>query len=308
MKIHNSLTELIGKTPLVRIENFEDGLKADVIAKCEFMNPLSSVKDRIALSMIEDAEASGRLTANHHIVEPTSGNTGIGLAFITAAKGYKLTLTMPDSMSEERRRLLKAFGAELVLTAGEKGMKGAIAAAEEIAASDKKYFMPAQFENAANYRIHEETTAVEIWDDTDGEVDVIVAGVGTGGTVTGIGGYFKQKKPTVEIIAVEPKDSPVLSGGNPGPHKIQGIGAGFIPKIYNREVVDRIITIDHEIAGQVARKAARTHGLLVGISSGAALAVAVDLARKEEYRDKKIVVIMPSSGERYLTTWLFADQ
>ncbi len=306
-KIAKSILETIGNTPLVELSKLAKGLPGRVLVKCEFFNPLSSVKDRIAFSMIEQAETSGDLKPGKAIVEPTSGNTGIGLAFVAAAKGYPLTLTMPDTMSIERRKLLKALGASLVLTPGEKGMKGAIAKAEEIAASDEKYFMPQQFKNPANPDIHRRTTAQEIWDDTDGNVDILVSGVGTGGTITGVASVLKELKPGFKAIAIEPKGSPVLSGGEPGPHKIQGIGAGFIPDVLKTEIIDEVIQVDNDEAGVFARKTAKEEGILIGISSGAAVKVALDVASREENRGKTIVAILPSAGERYLSTWLFED-
>ena len=306
-KISNNILETIGNTPLVRLGKLAAGLPGEVLLKLEFFNPLSSVKDRIGAAMIEDAESKGLLKEGATIVEPTSGNTGIALAFVAAQKGYKLILTMPDTMSLERRKMLKALGAELVLTPGEKGMKGAIAKAEEIKAENPSYFMPQQFNNNANVDIHKRTTALEIWDDTDGKVDILVAGVGTGGTITGVATVLKELKPTFRAVAVEPQDSPVLSGGEPGPHKIQGIGAGFVPAIYNDKVVDAIEKVSNEEAGQWARRAAKEEGILVGISAGAAIGAAIRLASKPENAGKQIVAIIPSCGERYLSTWLFED-
>ena len=306
-KIAKNLTELVGNTPLVQLSNFavNKGLTANVIAKLESFNPLGCVKERIALSMIEDAEAKGILKKGVEIVEPTSGNTGIGLAFVAAIKGYKLTLTMPETMSVERRNLLKALGANLVLTPGPEGMKGAIAIANEIA-TEKGAFLPQQFENAANPKVHAETTGEEVWRDTDGKVDIFVGGVGTGGTITGVGATLKKHNPNIQIVAVEPADSPVLSGGNPGPHKIQGIGAGFIPKNYNPEVVDEVITVSNDQSILTARQLAKEEGMLVGISSGAAAYAATQLALRPENKGKNIVVLLPDTGERYLSTLLYA--
>jgi cysteine synthase A len=306
-KIAKNLTELVGNTPLVQFSNYavNKGLNANVIAKLESYNPLGCVKERIALAMIEDAEAKGILKPGIEIVEPTSGNTGIGLAFVAAIKGYKLTLTMPETMSVERRNLLKALGANLVLTPGAEGMKGAIAKANAIA-EENGSFVPQQFENAANPKIHAETTGEEIWRDTDGKVDIFVAGVGTGGTVSGVGLTLKKYNSAIQIVAVEPADSPVLSGGNPGPHKIQGIGAGFIPKNFNPEVVDEIIPVSNDQAILTARQLAREEGMLVGISSGAAAYAATQLALRPENKGKNIVVLLPDTGERYLSTLLYA--
>ncbi len=307
-KIAKKLTDLIGNTPLLELSNYnkKHGLEAHVIAKLEYFNPASSVKDRIANAMIEDAEAAGLLKPDSELVEPTSGNTGIGLAFVAAAKGYKLTLTMPETMSIERRNLLKALGANIVLTPGPEGMKGAIAKAEELQKENSKVVILQQFANPANPAVHRRTTAEEIWRDTDGKVDVFVAGVGTGGTVSGVGEVLKKYNPNVKIVAVEPIDSPVLSGGKPGPHKIQGIGAGFIPKTYDPSTVDQIIQVSNDDAIRTSRELAREEGLLVGISSGAAAYVAAQLAKKTEYKDKNIVVLLPDSGERYLSTVLYA--
>lgn len=306
MNIAKSVTDLIGKTPLVELNRLTEGLSARVVVKLEYANPASSVKDRIALSMIDDAEKSGLLTKDTTIVEATSGNTGIGLAMVAAARGYRLVITMPESMSLERRALLRAYGAKLVLTPAAEGMGGAIAKANELAAQDG-YFMPRQFDNLANPQIHRTTTAEEIWADTDGQVDIFVSGVGTGGTVTGVGEVLKAKKEAIQIVAVEPLASPVLSGGEKGPHPIQGIGAGFIPSVLNTDIYDEVIKVANEDAFSVARDMAAKEGLLVGISSGAAVSAALELAAREENAGKLIVVIIPSSGERYLSTALFAD-
>ena len=306
MNIAKSVTDLIGKTPLVELNRLTEGLSARVVVKLEYANPASSVKDRIALSMIDDAEKSGLLTKDTTIVEATSGNTGIGLAMVAAARGYRLVITMPESMSLERRALLRAYGAKLVLTPAAEGMGGAIAKANELAAQDG-YFMPRQFDNLANPQIHRATTAEEIWADTDGQVDIFVSGVGTGGTVTGVGETLKAKKEAIQIVAVEPLASPVLSGGEKGPHPIQGIGAGFIPSVLNTDIYDEVIQVANEDAFSVARDMAAKEGLLVGISSGAAVSAALELAAREENAGKLIVVIIPSSGERYLSTALFAD-
>lgn len=307
-KIAKKLTDLIGNTPLLELSNFNNtqNVNAHIIGKLEYFNPASSVKDRIANAMIEEAEASGVLKPDSEIVEPTSGNTGIGLALVSAAKGYKLTLTMPETMSIERRNLLKALGANIVLTPGPEGMKGAIAKAEELQKENPKAVVLQQFANPANPAIHKKTTAEEIWRDTDGNVDIFVAGVGTGGTVSGVGEVLKKYNPNVKIVAVEPADSPVLSGGKPGPHKIQGIGAGFIPKTYNASVVDEVIQVSNDDAIRTSRELARTEGLLVGISSGAATYAAVQLAKQPENKGKNIVVILPDTGERYLSTVLYA--
>lgn len=306
MKIAKNITELVGNTPLVELSNLTAGLKARVVVKLESFNPASSVKDRIALAMIDDAEKSGQITKDTTIVEATSGNTGIGLAMVAAARGYKLVITMPESMSLERRALLRAYGAELVLTPAAEGMGGAIAKANELAAQDD-YFMPRQFDNPANPQVHRDTTAQEIWNDTDGQVDILVAGVGTGGTITGVGEVLKAKKDSVQVVAVEPQASPVLSGGQKGPHPIQGIGAGFVPAVLNTEIYDEIVTVANDDAFKVARELAAKEGLLVGISSGAAVKAALELAARDENAGKLIVVIIPSSGERYLSTALFAD-
>lgn len=307
-KIAKNLTELIGNTPLLQLSNYvtNKGLEANVIVKLESFNPAGCVKERIALSMIEDAEARGVLKAGVEIIEPTSGNTGIGLALVAAVKGYKLTLTMPETMSVERRNLLKALGANLVLTQGATGMKGAIARALELHEENPASFIPQQFENPANVKIHYETTGPEIWNDTDGLVDFFVAGVGTGGTISGVGAYLKEKNPKVKIIAVEPTDSPVLSGGAPGPHKIQGIGAGFIPKNYDASVVDEIIQVSNDNAILTSRQLSQQEGLLVGISSGAATYAATLLAQRPENKGKNIVALLPDTGERYLSTLLYA--
>ncbi|QMT30631.1 cysteine synthase A [Alysiella filiformis] len=308
MNIANNITDLIGNTPLVQLNRVSENLPAKIVAKLEFFNPASSVKDRIAAAMIADAEKAGKIKANTIIVEPTSGNTGIGLAMVCAAKGYKLVITMPESMSQERRMLLRAYGAELVLTPASEGMGGAIAKAQELVNSNPDvYFMPQQFENPANPEIHRHTTAEEIWRDTDGKVDIFVAGVGTGGTITGVGETLKAKNPNVQVFAVEPEASPVLSGGQKGPHPIQGIGAGFIPKALNTAVYDGIIQVPNEAAFATARDMAQKEGVLVGISSGAAVWAALQLAAKPENAGKLIVVVLPSYGERYLSTPLFQD-
>jgi len=308
-KIHRSLTDLIGSTPLLELSNLgrKHGLKATLIGKLEGSNPAGSVKDRIAKAMVDDAEARGLLTRDSVIIEPTSGNTGIGLASVAAARGYRIILTMPETMSIERRNLLSAYGAELVLTEGAKGMRGAIAKAEELAASTPNSFIPGQFVNPANPEIHRRTTGPEIWEDTDGKVDVLVAGVGTGGTVTGAGEFLKSKNPGVRVVAVEPEGSPVLSKGTPGVHKIQGIGAGFVPDVLNTKVYDEIVTVTNEDAFATGRDLAKTEGLLAGISSGAATWAALRVALRPESEGKRIVVILPDTGERYLSTVLFAD-
>lgn len=307
MKIANSITDLIGHTPLVKVSRIMDGAPATVAAKLEFFNPGGSVKDRIGLSMIEAAEAAGQLGPDTIILEPTSGNTGIGLAFVAAAKGYKCALVMPETMSMERRLLLKSYGADLILTPGSEGMKGAIRRAEEMAAADARYFIPQQFMNPANPAIHRATTAEELWDDTDGQIDILVSGVGTGGTITGVAEVIKARKPSFQAVAVEPANSPVLSGGAPGPHKIQGIGAGFVPGVLNTSIIDEVIKVTNEEAFAMARRAAAQEGLLVGISSGAMLHAAYQLAHRPENAGKLIVAIVPSNGERYLSTDLFAD-
>jgi cysteine synthase len=303
--IYSDITKTIGKTPLLCLNRMQKGFNAEILVKLESFNPLSSVKDRIGVAMIEAAERAGLINKDSIIIEPTSGNTGIALAFVCAAKGYRLILTMPDTMSLERRHLLSILGAEVVLTEGVKGMRGAIDKAEELATSHKNSFVPQQFKNPANPEIHRRTTAEEIWQDTDGNVDYFIAGVGTGGTITGVGEVLKERKPSVRIIAVEPADSPVLTGGKPGPHKIQGIGAGFVPDILNRGVIDEIVRVTHEDAGNMARRLAKEEGILAGISSGAALWTAFEVAKREEATGKVIVALLPDSGERYLSTWLF---
>lgn len=309
MKTYDRITDLIGKTPLLKLTNYGKlkGLSATVYGKLEYFNPAGSVKDRIAKAMIDDAEAKGVLKPDSVIIEPTSGNTGIGLAAVAASRGYKIILTMPETMSIERRNLLKAYGAELVLTEGAKGMKGAIAKAQELAAETPNSFIPSQFTNAANPTAHRTTTGPEIWEDTDGKVDIFVAGVGTGGTVSGVGEYLKSKNPNVKVVAVEPAGSPVLSKGTPGPHKIQGIGAGFVPDTLNTEVYDEIITVENEDAFETGRTLARKEGLLVGISSGAAVWAATELAKRPENKGKIIVALLPDTGERYLSTPMFSE-
>ena len=305
--IARDITELIGNTPLVRLNRIPKGLAAEVVAKLESYNPLSSVKDRIGVSMIEAAEEAGLIDEDTVIIEPTSGNTGIALAFVCAARGYRLILTMPDTMSLERKQLVAVFGAELVLTPGREGMPGAVRKAEELIANNPNYFMPQQFKNPANPQIHRQTTAEEIWEDTDGRVDILVSGVGTGGTITGVAEVIKPRKPEFRAIAVEPKDSPVLSGGKPGSHQIQGIGAGFVPEVLRMDLVDEIIQVANEDAGIMARRLAREEGILAGISSGAATWAALEVAKRPENEGKLIVVVLPDTGERYLSTWLFQE-
>ncbi len=305
MKFHSTISSTIGSTPLVRLNRISEGIDAQIFAKLEFFNPLGSVKDRIAASMIEAAEVDGSIKPQTLIVEPTSGNTGIALAFICAAKNYRLCLTMPDTMSDERRKLLKHLGAELVLTPGAEGMKGAIGKAQEILESEKDSFMPNQFGNPANPRAHRETTAEEIWRDTEGTVDILISGVGTGGTITGVAQVIKPRKPSFKAIAVEPSNSPVLSGGEKGPHKIQGIGAGFIPEVLEQSLIDDVVTVTNEDAFETARNAAVLEGLLCGISSGAAIHAALEVAKRPESAGKTIVVVLPSTGERYISTDLF---
>jgi cysteine synthase A len=308
MKYHSIISSTIGSTPLVRLNRIHEGADAKIFAKLEFFNPLGSVKDRIAASMIEAAELDGSITPKTLIVEPTSGNTGIALAFICAAKNYRLCLTMPDTMSIERRKLLKHLGAELVLTPGAQGMPGAIEKATEILGSEKDAFMPNQFQNPANPRIHRETTAEEIWRDTEGKVDIFVAGVGTGGTITGVSQAIKPRKPSFKAVAVEPSDSPVLSGGQKGPHKIQGIGAGFVPEVLDQSLLDDVVTVSNDDAFETARKMAKLEGILCGISSGAAVWAAIEVAKRSESAGKTIVVVIPSTGERYISTELFKDE
>lgn len=304
--ICSTILEKVGHTPLVRINKLNRG-KAEVLAKVEYFNPAGSVKDRIAIGMIEAAEKAGKIAPGALIIEPTSGNTGIGLALVAAVKGYRLILTMPDTMSVERRKLLAAYGAELVLTEGALGMQGAIDKAEELAKQHPGSFIPQQFDNPANPECHRGTTAAEIWADTDGRVDAFVAGVGTGGTLTGVGSVLKERNPEVKVIAVEPSDSPVLSGGKPGPHKLQGIGAGFVPSVLDTGIIDEVFPVDAGNAGETARAAATQEGLLIGISSGAALFAALELSKRPEYADRRIVVLLPDSGERYLSSWLFEE-
>ncbi|HXS86639.1 MAG TPA: cysteine synthase A [Mycobacterium sp.] len=307
MSIADDVTQLVGNTPLVRLRRVTDGAVADVVAKLEYFNPGGSVKDRIGVAMLDAAEEAGLIKPDTIILEPTSGNTGIALAMVAAARGYKLVLTMPDTMSTERRVLLRAYGAEIVLTPGKDGMPGAIAKAEELAKSDQRYFIPQQFENPANPAIHRATTAEEVWSQTDGKVDIFVAGVGTGGTITGVAQVIKERKPDAKFIAVEPSASPVLSGGQKGPHPIQGIGAGFVPPVYDEDLVDEVIQVGNEESFDLARRLASEEGLLVGISSGAAVAAALQVARRPENKGKLVVVILPSNGERYLSTVLYSD-
>jgi len=307
-KIAEDITQLIGNTPLVRLKKIGAGLPAELVVKLESFNPCSSVKDRIGLSMIESAEQEGSLKPGMTIIEPTSGNTGIALAFVSAVKGYKTVLVMPDTMSIERRKLLKAFGAELILTPGQEGMTGAVKKAEELLSEHSDYFMPQQFTNPANPLVHRQTTALEIWEDSDGKVDILVGGVGTGGTITGVGEVIKKLKPEFKVVAVEPLDSPVLSGGTPGAHKIQGIGAGFVPEVLNREIIDEIIKVRNEEAGECARRLAKEEGILAGISSGAALWAGIQVASRKENQGKMIAVILPDTGERYLSTWLWEEK
>ena len=304
-KIANFVSELIGHTPLLRLNRITDGCKGEVIAKLESFNPCGSIKDRIGFSMIEAAEKAGLIQKDTIILEPTSGNTGVALAFICAAKGYPLVLTMPDTMSVERIHLLRMFGAEVILTPGNEGMTGAVKTAEEMASKDSRYFIPQQFKNPANPEIHKATTALEIWEDTDGQVDILVAGVGTGGTITGVSEVIKKRKPEFKAIAVEPESSPVLSGGRPGPHKIQGIGAGFVPEVLQMGLVDEVIRVSNEDAGLFTKRLAKEEGVLAGISSGAAVWAAIEVAKRQGSKGKMIVVILPDTGERYISTWLF---
>ncbi len=307
-KIFNFISELIGKTPLLRLNHLTKDCQAEVVAKLESFNPCGSIKDRIGASMIEAAEKAGLIKKDTIILEPTSGNTGIALAFVCAAKGYPLVLTMPDTMSVERIHLLQIFGAEVILTPGHDGMTGSVRRAEEMAAQDARYFIPQQFKNPANPEIHKRTTAVEIWEDTDGKVDILVAGVGTGGTITGVSEVIKKRKPDFKAIAVEPENSPVLSGGRPGPHKIQGIGAGFLPEVLQMDLIDEVIKVSDKDAGLFAKRLAMEEGILAGISSGAATWAAIEVGKREENRGKMIVVILPDTGERYISTWLFNEK
>jgi cysteine synthase A len=306
-RIANSISELIGKTPLLRLNRITRDCRGEVVAKLESFNPCGSVKDRIGIAMIEAAEKEGLINKDTIILEPTSGNTGIALAFVCAAKGYPLVLTMPDSMSVERIHLLRMFGAEVILTPGNEGMTGSVRKAEEMAAEDHRYFIPQQFKNRANPEIHRKTTALEIWEDTDGKVDFLVAGVGTGGTITGISEVIKKRKPEFKAVAVEPESSPILSGGRPGPHKIQGIGAGFIPGVLQMDLIDEVVKVSNEDAGLFTRRLAKEEGILAGISSGAAACAAIEVAKRPENKDKMIVVILPDTGERYISTWLFEE-
>lgn len=307
-RIANSISDLVGRTPLLRLNHITKDCKAQVVAKLESFNPCGSIKDRIGVSMIEAAEKKGLIKKDTIILEPTSGNTGIALAFVCAAKGYPLVLTMPNTMSVERIHLLQMFGAEVILTPGHEGMTAAVRKAEEMAAEDPRYFIPQQFKNLANPEIHKKTTAVEIWEDTDGQVDILVAGVGTGGTITGVSEVIKKKKPEFKAIAVEPESSPVLCGGRPGPHKIQGIGAGFVPEVLQMDFVDEVMQVSDEHSAQYTRRLAREEGILAGISSGAAVWAAIEVAKREENRDKMIVVILPDTGERYISTWLYDEK
>jgi len=304
-KIANIISDLIGHTPLLRLNRVTQGCLGEVIAKLESFNPCGSVKDRIGYSMIDAAEKAGLIQKDTIILEPTSGNTGIALAFICAAKGYPLVLTMPDTMSVERIHLLKIFGAEVILTPGNEGMTGAVRLAEEMASKDSRYFIPQQFKNPSNPEIHKRTTALEIWEDTEGQIDVLVTGVGTGGTITGVSEFIKKRKPAFKTIAVEPESSPVLSGGRPGPHKVQGIGAGFVPEVLRMDLVDEVIKVSNEDAGLLSRRLAKEEGVLAGISSGAAVWAAIEVAKRPESKGKMIVVILPDTGERYISTWLF---
>lgn len=305
--VFSDITKTIGRTPLIKINRLSKGLSATILAKLEFFNPASSVKDRIGVAMIDVAEKAGLLKEDSVIIEPTSGNTGIALAFVAAAKGYRIILTMPDTMSAERRQLLKIFGAEVVLTEGAKGMRGAVDKAEELVKKTPGSFMPQQFNNPANPEIHRRTTAEEIWKDTDGGVGIFIAGIGTGGTITGVGEVLKKRNAAIKIIGLEPKDSPVLSGGKPGSHKIQGIGAGFVPQVLDTKIIDEIITVSHEDAGNIARRLAREEGIFAGISSGAAMWAALEVAKRKDSGGKTIVVVLPDTGERYLSTWLFQE-